>query len=502
VPGHLSVVHDPDEARPRTPLRALIYARVSEDRHQRGKSTNSQLIECREDAKDQGYVVVREVVDPGLSASRYARKERPGWREVVSAIEAGEVDVLVMWEFSRATRNLESYIPLRDAMQRHGVLLCVQGDVSDLRKSRDLRRIGHDAVDAEADSGQTSERVRRAKANDAKAGWPTGMVPYGYRRRYDPDTGHLLRQEPDTENTAIIVRELVDRFLAGTSLNALAVDMARRGIPTPKPPRRPESARGWTAATVGQILRSPSIAGLRQHTRDGQRVYYDAAWDGIITRAERDQILAILSDPRRVVHRGITPTHLLSHVAVCGLCGTPVRHRVKRQEGVSYPAYTCDKTGCCGVYIQAPPADDLVAQAVIAVLGDPASLPLLAGDDARSAAHRAEAALRVAELEAEIAALESAWRAREFSAVAYARALSPLEDELAGARAATTRVTAGPAVLQLASAADVARAWAELPVTNRRQIIRALWEIRLHPAAVKGTRRWDPRRVELLPLAR
>jgi hypothetical protein len=278
--------------------------------------------------------------------------------------------------------------------------------------------------------------------------------------------------------------------------------MGRRGIPTPKPPRDPERARGWTAATVGQLLRQPAIAGLRVHRRPGEPVaFFDAAWVGIITREQRDRMQVILSDPARVIHRGIEPTHLMSHLAVCGLCGVPVRHRVKSQKAISYPAYVCDHTGCRGVYVQAPPVDDLVTQAVLTVLGDPRSVAALRGDTTSSVAAREAARRRIAELEADVAELDAERATNGMRAVVYARALGPLEDQLAEARAATTIHAAGPIVLRLATSADHAAAWAGFTVADRRDVIRALFDVRLHPAAVKGTRRWDPRRVELIPHA-
>lgn len=500
MPARLRVVPDGDQTT--APLRALIYGRVSVDRGGRGKSTESQVAELARAAESQGWTIVDQIVDDGVSASTYARRDREGWRDAVAMIEAGAVDVLMAWEFSRATRDLEVFVELRRTLQDHGVLLYYQHELYDLRKASHRRRVGHDAVDAEADSGQTSERVLRQKGRDAEKGWPAGDVPYGYRRVYSERSGHLEGQVPDAKGTALIVRELVDGFLAGTSLSRLARDMQSRGIPTPKPPRKPELARGWTASTVGQVLRSPSIAGLRQHTRAGERVFYEADWEPIITRDERAQILAILNDPKRVVHRGIEPTHLLSHLAVCAACGVPMRHRYKVQGGRRYAAYTCDRSGCRAVYIQAAPADDVVARAVIAVLSDRESLQALRGMTAADAAERRRAEAQVADLEAELADLEAAWKARDIKATVYARTVSGVEEQLAEARGALAPRVTAPILSRLATARDVAAAWAALPVADQRAAVRALFEVRLHRAAARGTRTWDPRRVEVLPLAR
>ncbi|MFC8190841.1 recombinase family protein [Cellulomonas sp. NPDC057328] len=488
------------------PLRAVIYARTSHDPGRRGRSTASQTEACRREAAHRGWTVVAEHLDDDRSASTRARGDRDGWTHVVELIERGDVDVLLMWELSRATRDLSFYVDLERTLQRVGVLLAYQGDLYDLTRAGDRRRVASDVVEAQFEADRTSERALRAQASAAEEGRPTGPVPWGYRRVYDPRTGHLLRQEPDLPDadhpdatTGLLVRELAQRFLGGESLSALALDMERRGVPTPKPPRDAARTRGWTASTVSQVLRSPSIAGLRKHARGGTVTLHAAQWEGLITADARAQILAVLADPARVVHRGTEPRHLLSHLAVCGLCGTPVRHRAQHHGAVTYPAYTCDRTGCRGVYVTAPAADDLVAQAVIARLTHPESVRALLGADAPSADARTAARARVVALRSDLAELVELLRARTLTPAAYAAAARSLEADLAEAEAAAETKPVGPLVRQLASAADVRAAWDGLPVDGRRDVVRALFEVRLHPADRRGQRRWDPRRVELVP---
>jgi DNA invertase Pin-like site-specific DNA recombinase len=74
--------------------RAVIYGRVSQDRSE-GKSVDDQLAECRAWAQREGWQVIVEHRDDGISASRYANgKVRPGWQSVMDLITVGEVDLL------------------------------------------------------------------------------------------------------------------------------------------------------------------------------------------------------------------------------------------------------------------------------------------------------------------------------------------------------------------------------------------------------------------------
>src|SRR5688572_5231111 len=96
------------------PLRALIYNRVSSDPSGRGLSVASQETENRAYCQREGWRVVAAVTDNDLSASAWATKSRPGFTEVQRRIVAGDVDVLVCWEASRAYRDLAAYTLLRE----------------------------------------------------------------------------------------------------------------------------------------------------------------------------------------------------------------------------------------------------------------------------------------------------------------------------------------------------------------------------------------------------
>src|SRR3954447_8257641 len=92
-------------------VRVLIYGRVSRDPMKLGRSVEEQVVECTAWAEREGWQVVR-VARETASASRYARVERRYWNQVVSPVTEGEIDALLTWESSRATRDLDAYAEL------------------------------------------------------------------------------------------------------------------------------------------------------------------------------------------------------------------------------------------------------------------------------------------------------------------------------------------------------------------------------------------------------
>jgi site-specific DNA recombinase len=153
---------------------ALIYARVSDDPTGQGRSTDSQIDECRRWADREGWEVVDVIEDIDRSASRHATKVREGWADVVTAIESGGVDVLVTWEASRAQRDLMQYTKLRKLCERTETQWAYSNSVHDMTDSTDRFRTSMDAVIAESESDKISDRVSRGVRSAAMDGRPSG----------------------------------------------------------------------------------------------------------------------------------------------------------------------------------------------------------------------------------------------------------------------------------------------------------------------------------------
>src|SRR3954453_18314714 len=257
--------------------RAVIYTRVSSDPNDRGRSVIEQEEDCRAVCGRNGWEVVEVFRDNDRSASRYATKDRPEHRKLIKFIAAGEADVLVTWEASRAQRDLAAYARLRDLCERHSVRLSYSGRTYDMTESDDRFSTGLDALLAERESDQTRKRVLRAVRANADKGRPHGKLLYGYRRIYDEKAGGRggQVQEPATSK---VVREAARRVLAGETPYAIAQDFNRRGI---APPRGSE--RGWDLTQVKRLCINPGYAGKRVHQG---KVVGDATWSALLSEAD------------------------------------------------------------------------------------------------------------------------------------------------------------------------------------------------------------------------
>jgi hypothetical protein len=91
-----------------TSPRAVAYARYSSEQ-QRAASIDDQLRNCRRRADDEGRAVIREYADRAITG---ADSSRPQYREMLSAADRREFDILLVDYLSRLA-------PLRQAAEAH-----------------------------------------------------------------------------------------------------------------------------------------------------------------------------------------------------------------------------------------------------------------------------------------------------------------------------------------------------------------------------------------------
>src|SRR5271169_5619922 len=186
--------------RAKAKLRAGVYARLSET-YDAAESVPTQLDRGTGHAARRGWTVTATFKDDGFSG--FKEITRDGFGELIAAIEAGAVDVVIVRDIDRLTRNLTDWNAFEKACVRHGVLLSpyTGGDL-DLSTPEGAYYGGMETLRAKRESAVKSVRVREAMDRKARAGQRNGggRLWFGYVRVY---------ANPDETNTRkrVIVRE-------------------------------------------------------------------------------------------------------------------------------------------------------------------------------------------------------------------------------------------------------------------------------------------------------
>jgi DNA invertase Pin-like site-specific DNA recombinase len=481
---------------------------VSRDRSGRARSVDEQQADNERDAGHEGIDIIRTYRDPDRSASRYAKRVRDEYRLLLRDIARHEIDVLYLWEPSRGSRKVSEWVELIELAEKYHVVIRVtsHGRTYDPARHRDRKSLLEDAVDAEYESGKTSERVQRTFDASAAAGAPGGKPAYGYRREYDTHSGRLLRQVPD-EVTAPVVREIARRVLAGETLHSIAVGLNVRDVPTPQVviDRRmgrvtEGDARLWNSVKVRKVVATPTIAGWRIHQGKPHAV---AAWEPLVSAADHAAILALLADPARLQHRGTEPKYLLSGIALCGFpeCGAVMRPFLNRDR----MCYACGGKRKGHVVRRLDMVDALVVTHVVQVLADPGLLERVIRAQQERDSTVAEAGREIAHLQEQIRAFEEVAAGGEVPPERFVRVVAGMESRLAEARSRLSGRGILPQVaLELAGPRAKAM-WNEPRVQEdillQRQVVRALVRVVVHPSRQpRGVRGFDASTIEIIDL--
>ena len=196
---------------------AAIYARISADVEGTGLGVARQLEDCRKLAADRGWPVGDEYVDNDVSA--FSGKPRREYARMLTDLKSGARDAVIVYNLDRLHRRpveLEEFVALCESVGVRDVAT-VTADI-DLGNDDGLFMARIFAAFAAKESGRKSARIRRKMLQNAEQGLPHGSVrPFGY----EPDKITVRSDE------AAVVREMVDRYLAG-AVDSVADDVAQR----------------------------------------------------------------------------------------------------------------------------------------------------------------------------------------------------------------------------------------------------------------------------------
>jgi len=444
-----------------TTLRAAVYGRESQAR---AKSITDQLRLAAHVVTEHGWAQVASY-DDGTSASRYARKARPGWKVLIEALHSRTFDVLVLWEASRGSRQLVEWATLLDACRIHGVRIHLVGDerTYDLRRSADYNALAQAGVNATHETDKLSDRSQRGIDDAVRLGRPPmGKVPYGYRRVYDPDSGDLAGQELDPE-AALKIKRLFERVAEGASITQAAGEL------------------GWERRAARDRLRNPAYAGLRRHRRqgrngDGRGQLHEGDWPAIVSPELFYDVQAILDAHQGAGRRPSRQKHLLSGIAECGVCDKHLTVRF-------------DHYRCHAGHIQVSKADldELVEATIVEALASPALYAKLRQAHEQSSVEAQQARDEHAKLTARLKDYRARARRGTIDADDFEAIAIGLKADIAAAKARADQAALPPALRQFVEpGVDVEARWDAAELLAKRDVIRALARIVVRPVGRRG----------------
>lgn len=477
-----------------------IYTRISLDRLGESASPERQEADCRNLAEQRGWTISELYADRDTSAFKRGVR-RPAYDRLLRDLRDGVIDGVIVWKLDRLTRQgLTGVGPVLELAQSRGVLLASVTESIDTSTPMGRAMVGVLASVAEQESENTSLRVRAAQASAAK----NGRMHSGGSRQYGlTTTGEIVPEEAE------VIRECVGRVLAGESLRKIAADLNARGVRTTTA-GTVRKKRGdtdetyvlkgeWRSVTLGKMLRSPRLAGMRIYGGD----VVSGQWTPIITREEHEQLLAALSRPL-TQRRDEARSHLLSGAGVirCGLCESPMRRMSFRmRNGKMFDRYQCldqpGQTQCGRTAITQASTDEFVTGELLRFLSIYKLLPL-DGD-----ANEDDLEAQLAEAKSALSDLvRERFVKRTIGAADFDTARSDIDTEISTIEsqltAARQRRAERSLKMPLGDYPALQAWWADASPEERIAAIRqSIAEVKIHKAKQRGGNKFDSDRVKI-----
>ena len=284
------------EQTPRRPIkrsRCAIYTRKSSDEglEQAFNSLDAQREACAAfilSQKHEGWTVLPTLCDDGGFSG--GTMGRPALQRLLADIEAGQIDVVVVYKVDRLTRALSDFAKLVEVFDRRGVSF-----VSITQQFNTTTSMGRLTLNillsfAQFERELIGERVRDKIAASKKKGmWMGGTVPLGY----DVKERKLIVNDDEART----VVDIFQRYLKLRSVRALGEDLAAAGIRSKRRVRPDGTEYGHQQFSHGALYLMLQNRTYREEaTHKGNS--YPGEHSAIVDKPLWDAVQAALADNR------------------------------------------------------------------------------------------------------------------------------------------------------------------------------------------------------------
>ncbi|MBQ7604337.1 MAG: recombinase family protein [Clostridia bacterium] len=230
-------------------LRVAAYCRVSTDEEKQLGSFENQIEYYNRMITENGkYVLAGIYSDEGISGC--STRSRKGFLSMIRDCEAGLIDLIITKSISRFARNTQDSLNYTRRLGEMGVGIYFEKEgINTLESSGELLLTLFSCF-AQEESRSISENTAWGIRSRFRQGISHMNVAFlfGYRKGED---GRPAIDPPKAE----AVRKAYRLFLEGASLNGIAAELNREGVPGTR------GAPKWCAATVGRMLENEKYKG-------------------------------------------------------------------------------------------------------------------------------------------------------------------------------------------------------------------------------------------------
>ena len=217
-----------------------------------------QRLECRQFAESQGWTIVKEYCEKGVSGFKVSAAKRDAIQEIRADAEAGRFDILLVFMFDRLGRKEDETPFLVEWFVKKGIQVWSAKEGQQKFENHVDKLLNYIRYwQASGESEKTSVRIKTKHRQMVEDGlWRGGKTPFGYRTVHKGRTGRKNRPLYDLEIDPVqaeIVRKIFDAVCnKGLGIHRLA-NLLNNLYPNPE--------KVWMPQTIRTILRNPIYTG-------------------------------------------------------------------------------------------------------------------------------------------------------------------------------------------------------------------------------------------------
>ena len=348
-------------------LRCAIYTRKS---HEEGLEQEFNSLDAQREAGEayvesqrlQGWTLLPDRFDDGGFSG--GNMERPALKRLLAAIDAGEVDIIVVYKIDRLSRSLLDFMKMIEHFNAKGVSFVSVTQHFSTTDPTGRMFLGILITFAQYEREVIAERIRDKVAAAKRRGKYCGGAPIlGYD--VDPEQKKL---QVNTEE-AQVVQFIFRRFLETGSVMRVGQELNEQGYRTKAWTTRKGRVREgavWSRPHLYRILNNRQYIGEIAHKGE----IYPGEHQGIIDRSTWDKVQAVLASNEPQMSSRTKTLAPLKGVIRCGHCQCAMAPTYTKKNGRLYSYYLCDQNSKRVVSrcpVQRVPAGD-IERAVVAQL--------------------------------------------------------------------------------------------------------------------------------------
>ena len=307
-----------------TKRKVAIYSRVSTlHQAEEGYSISQQIEALTKYCQAMGWAIYDNYSDGGFSGGKL---ERPAMQQMIQDAKSSKFDTVIVYKLDRLSRNVRDTLYLvKDVFNANNVDFVSLQENIDTKSAMGNLFITLLSAIAEFEREQIKERMQLGVKGRAKSGKTTSWTtpPFGYE--YDTNTQLMTINHYQAE----IVRDMFDKIISGWSIMGITTHL------------RKTNNKKWTHVRVKRILENVAYIGKVK--------YRDEIFDGehapILTEEIFYKAQKALEErtSKKDNTRPFQGLYMLSNIAKCGYCGTPLKidSYKPRKDGTRKRTYTC-----------------------------------------------------------------------------------------------------------------------------------------------------------------